>query len=316
MRTLEQGLSRIDLNLLVSLSVLIKERNVSRAAEVLYLSQPTMSRMLGNIRELLDDPLFYRKSNGLQPTSKTLELEDQLDSILYSIKGLLDGFNFSPESCEKTFRISMPPLMSKALTVPLSKAIYELAPNVTLEEYSSAADPILLLKDNDVDFSIHIKDAVVINGDYRSEVIGSTYPVIYGAIDHPLLQKENITIDDCLVYSFVDLSLDIRSGEENINPFDIKLAKQGKHRTVVLKSGQLSTLIASIEGTELLFVSNHILEEDATFNSYCKVIKRLEPEAYAVNIYIIEHRRTFTSPSHLWLRSVILGTIKDNILIS
>ena len=45
MKTLEQTLSRIDLNLLVSLSVLIKEKNVSRAAEKLFLSQPAMSRI-------------------------------------------------------------------------------------------------------------------------------------------------------------------------------------------------------------------------------------------------------------------------------
>lgn len=53
MKTLEQELSRIDLNLLVSLSVLIKERNVSRAAQKLYLSQPAMSRTLARLRDLL-----------------------------------------------------------------------------------------------------------------------------------------------------------------------------------------------------------------------------------------------------------------------
>jgi hypothetical protein len=57
MKSLEQKLSRIDLNLLVSFSMLLKERNVSRAAEKLYVSQPAMSRTLQRLRELFDDPL-------------------------------------------------------------------------------------------------------------------------------------------------------------------------------------------------------------------------------------------------------------------
>lgn len=309
MKTLEQELSRVDLNLLVSLSVLIKEKNVSRAAEKLYLSQPAMSRILGRLRELFDDPLFYRESNGLQPTAKTLELEEQLDAILFSIDNLVNNSTFSAESCEKAFRISTPPLMSKLLTAPLAKAIYDVAPKVTLEEYPSAIDPILLLKEGHVDFSIHIKDTIV-SDEYHSEKIGYTYPVIYGASDHPLLQKEDITIDDCLEYSFVDLSLDIRSTGEYLNPLDSELVKQGKKRAVALKSGQLSTLIESIKGTDRLIIGGHLLEKDSILDSSFKVIKTFDSKPYTVDLYLIEHRRTLTNSPHRWLKSMISESIK------
>lgn len=314
MKTLEQELSRIDLNLLVSLSVLIKEKNVSRAAEKLYLSQPAMSRILGRLRDLFDDPLFYRESNGLQPTAKTLELESQLDEILFSIDGLVNSTTFSAELCEKAFRISTPPLMSKLLTAPLAKAIYDIAPKVTLEEYPSAIDPILLLKEGHVDFSIHIQDTVI-NDEYHSEKIGYTYPVIYGALNHPLLQRESITIDDCLEYSFVDLSLDIRSTGEYLNPLDAELIKQGKKRTVTLRSGQLSTLIESIKDTNRLIIGGHLLEQDSTLGDKFTVIKAFNSEPYMVNINLIEHRRTLTSSPHCWLKSVIINSIKDQFFI-
>ncbi len=311
MKTLEQELSRIDLNLLVPLSVLIKERSVSRAAEKLFLSQPAMSRILGRLRDLFDDPLFYRESNGLQPTAKTLELEVQLDAILFSIDSLVNSSTFSAELCEKAFRISTPPLMSKLLTTPLAKAIYDIAPKVTLEEYPSAIDPILLLKEGHVDFSIHIQD-IVVSDEYRSEKIGYTYPVIYGASNHPLLQKENITINDCLEYSFVDLSLDIRSTGEYLNPLDSELVKQGKKRAVALKSGQLSTLIESIKGTDRLIIGGHLLEKDSILDSNFTAIKAFDTEPYMVNIYLIEHRRTLTSAPHCWLKSVITESISSN----
>ncbi len=309
MKTLEQELSRIDLNLLVSLSVLIKEKSVSRAAEKLYLSQPAMSRILGRLRDLFDDPLFYRESNGLQPTAKTLELETQLDTILFSIDGLVNGRNFVPELCEKTFRISTPPLMSKLLTAPLAKAIYDIAPKVTLEEYPSSIDPTLLLKDAHIDFSIHVKD-VAISDEYHSEKVGCMYPVIYGSADHPLLDKDHISMDDCLNYSFVDLSLDIRSTGEYLNPLDVELAKQGKRRAVALKSGQLSTLIESIKNTDRLIIGGHILEQEASLDSSFTAIKAFKQDSYAVNIYVIEHKRTLSSLPHNWLRSLIIESIK------
>jgi DNA-binding transcriptional LysR family regulator len=241
MKTLEQELSRIDLNLLVSLSVLIKEKNVSRAAEKLFLSQPAMSRILGRLRELFDDPLFYRESNGLQPTAKTLELEEQLDAILFSIDNL----------------------------------------------------------------------DTVVSDEYHSEKIGQTYPVIYGSADHPLLQKQHITIDDCLEYAFVDLSLDIRSTGEYLNSLDVELKKQGKYRNIALKSGQLSTLIESIKGTDRLIIGGHLLEKDSILDSSFKVIKTFDSKPYTVDIYLIEHRRTLTSPSHCWLKSIIIESIRS-----
>ncbi|NOH27220.1 LysR family transcriptional regulator [Vibrio mediterranei] len=315
MKTLEQELSRIDLNLLVSLSVLIKERNVSRAAEKLYLSQPAMSRTLSRLRALFDDPLFYRESNGLQPTTKTLELEPALDNILLSIDTLLNGLTFSPSQCERAFRISVPPLMSRFLTAPLAKAIKEVAPNVSLEEYPSSLDPAQLLKDGQVDFSIHVEE-VIQSEEYHCEKIGSTYPVIYGSDSHPLRDQRNISIKDCLEYQFVDLSLDVRSTQHYLNPIDIELANQGLSRNIALKSGQLSTLIESLEETDRLMISSHALSKAFEKTSNLRVIKSFSDRHYLVNIYLIEHRRTLSSPAHIWFKSLMLETLAEKITVS
>ena len=78
MNILEKKLSRIDLNLLVALSVLLNERSVSKAAQVLYISQPAMSKTLQRLRVLFDDPLFYRTASGIVPSIKANELEKLL----------------------------------------------------------------------------------------------------------------------------------------------------------------------------------------------------------------------------------------------
>ncbi len=67
------NLNRIDLNLLVYLDVLLRERNVTQAANQLSLSQPAMSNGLKRLRDLFGDPLLVRTSEGMAPTERALE---------------------------------------------------------------------------------------------------------------------------------------------------------------------------------------------------------------------------------------------------
>ena len=78
-------LSRVDLNLLVALQVLIEEQSVTRAAERLFITQPAMSKTLQRLRELFDDPLFIRSGRGLVPTPRAVELEKKLPLVLSSM---------------------------------------------------------------------------------------------------------------------------------------------------------------------------------------------------------------------------------------
>ena len=77
-----KNLHQIDLNLLVYLEVLLRERNVTQAANQLGLSQPAMSNGLRRLRALFDDPLLVRTSEGMNPTERALELEPLVKEIL------------------------------------------------------------------------------------------------------------------------------------------------------------------------------------------------------------------------------------------
>ena len=68
-------IGRVDLNLLVYLDALLRERNVTRAADLLGLSQPAMSNGLRRLRDLFEDPLLVRTSDGMAPTERAEELE-------------------------------------------------------------------------------------------------------------------------------------------------------------------------------------------------------------------------------------------------
>ncbi|WP_117232701.1 LysR family transcriptional regulator [Vibrio maerlii] len=313
MVTLEQQLSRLDLNLLVSLSVLLKEKNVTRAAQTLYLSQPAMSRTLGRLRDLFDDPLFYRESNGLVPTQKALELQQPLEELLRSMQSLVAKSAFTPDKCDQTFVLSTPPLMSTFLCIPLAMELNKQAPLASLVEFPVAKEPVQQLASRDVDFSIHIEEPAN-SIEFPSQKLGSTYPVFYVAHNHPLTKAKKVKLEDCFKYRFVDMSLDIRSSFGLSNPVDILLAKKGIERDIVFKSGQLMTLVEVMQQTDAIMVSTHRLTKlDGMEEKLVPVYAIDDDPNFIVDIYLIEHKRTATSAAHNWFKQLIISTIQDKI---
>jgi DNA-binding transcriptional LysR family regulator len=116
-------LEDIDLNLLVVFKHMLAERNVSRVAETLDLSQPAVSNALGRLRKLLGDELFLRTPSGMEPTPFAEQLADSVTYALGMIHSALNQrSSFDPTSSTRPFVIGMtdigeiyflPPLMER-----------------------------------------------------------------------------------------------------------------------------------------------------------------------------------------------------------
>ena len=77
-----EKLSRLDLNLLGCLQVLMEELSVTRTAHRLCLSQSAVSKSLAKLREQFNDPLFTRSAHGLRPTPKAVFLKPRLETLI------------------------------------------------------------------------------------------------------------------------------------------------------------------------------------------------------------------------------------------
>lgn len=128
------NIERVDLNLLVYLDVLLTERNVSRSAEQLGITQPAMSNGLKRLRNLFDDPILVRTSEGMMPTKRALELQPLVREMLNATKAVLQPINeFVPESSTHTFRIMASDYIEATLIVPLMQELRKVAPKATLD---------------------------------------------------------------------------------------------------------------------------------------------------------------------------------------
>ncbi len=129
----EIDLSRIDLNLLVLLAVLLDERHVGRAADKLNLSPSAVSHSLSRLRRLFNDPLFLKTPKGVVPTERALGLAGPVAEVLERIKGLVATSGpFEPATSARRFTIGAPDAVSAVFLPRLLAEVRHRAPRVDI----------------------------------------------------------------------------------------------------------------------------------------------------------------------------------------
>ncbi|MCX0437438.1 MULTISPECIES: LysR family transcriptional regulator [Aeromonas] len=131
---MDSSLARLDLNLLAVFDMLMQERNVTRAAERLHLSQSTISHALGRLRVALDDPLFVMSRREMMPTERAKALAGPVRQALAMLEqGLRQAKGFDPATARRIFRIATPGSVEHGLVPVLVDRLHRQAPHCRLE---------------------------------------------------------------------------------------------------------------------------------------------------------------------------------------
>ena len=109
----EMDLRRIDLNLLVALDVLLDERNVTRAAARLGLSQPAVSRALARLRLVFGDALLVEGRGGYVLSARAEAIRPRLRAVLAEVGALLAARAFDPATAGGRLRLMTPDLLRR-----------------------------------------------------------------------------------------------------------------------------------------------------------------------------------------------------------
>lgn len=150
-------LQGLDLNLLIALDALLTERNVTRAAERIHISQPGMSAALQKLRHHFSDQLLERIGRNMELTARGRALAEPVKSILSQVRDLSDqSSRFDPAVARRVFRISATTYGCELLATPLISALRERAPLVSVQFEELTADTAERILDGQVDFAITI----------------------------------------------------------------------------------------------------------------------------------------------------------------
>ena len=127
-------LDKIDLHLIRVLHTVLVERNVSRAALRLGMTQPAVSTALRRLRELAGDPLLVRSGAGMQPTDAALRMVEPAAAILTAAEGLfIQSRSFDPAQAQRTFRIAASDYLDPLFLPQLVARLKEQAPHCPVE---------------------------------------------------------------------------------------------------------------------------------------------------------------------------------------
>lgn len=128
------NIRRVDLNLLIYLDVLLREKNVTRAAEQLGITQPAMSNGLRRLRDLFGDPLLIRTSDGMTATEKAKEIQPVLRKILNDVQHIVEpDDDFNAYESRKIFRIMCSDYAEATLLPNIVTRMRTLAPSIILD---------------------------------------------------------------------------------------------------------------------------------------------------------------------------------------
>ncbi|MCB1615153.1 MAG: LysR family transcriptional regulator [Pseudomonadales bacterium] len=128
------SLRRFDLNLLPVFDVLIEERNITRSAQRLAMSQPAVSHALSRLRQQLNDPLLVRSGDGMQPSPRALQIHQELQTSLNSIERTLSPQpHFEAINTERQFSIATTDYVEALILPPLLTRLQKDAPGIRLQ---------------------------------------------------------------------------------------------------------------------------------------------------------------------------------------
>ncbi len=251
------NISRIDLNLLVYLDVLLRERNVTKAAQQLGISQPAMSNGLKRLRDLFNDPLLVRTSEGMTPTERAEELQPQIRDILTATEQAVQTRAAFDEGCsERIFRIMASDYAESTLIPHVLKRLREQAPGIRLDIMTPSDVSFLDVEQGKVDMVINRFDEMP-QSFHQTTVWRDSFSCLLSA-QNPILN--DFSLDNYLQAQHVWVSKTGMGVGHGVDPRDTQklgwvdaaLKKLGKQRRITVFTRHYTSACLLAEQRDLI----------------------------------------------------------------
>lgn len=289
-------LQQVDLNLFLVFDAVYQERNLTRAAVLLSVTQPAISNALNRLRRSLGDPLFVRTAQGMLPTPVAENLAPKVSAALQLLEaGARVGDSFNARESTKVFRISLNDLAEVSLLPSLLELLQHEAPGIRIESYYVARDDLVAeLAAGSVDLGLDVP----LRGQLQlchAPLITNPYVCLLRP-DHPVEKLE--TIEDYLQLQHVLVS-NRRSGLGHI---DIALESLGQARHISLRMPHY------IMGAQAVMRSDLALTAPVSITAHLALKALPLPFQVApVGWNLYWHKQADEDPANIWLRQRLLA---------
>jgi DNA-binding transcriptional LysR family regulator len=305
-------LNRFDLNLLIALDALLREKNVTRAGERVYLSQSSMSGALQRLRDYFGDELLVRAGREFELTPRAQALVEPIRDILLRTQAALEVEpTFDPASTTRVFSIVMSDYCFVAFMREVVKRLQKEAPGITCRVESLDSSSVKRLEAGDVHFCLLpetpqlIGSVALINEAGKSATLRRSRLFTDDWVcavwrDHPTV-GDTLTLEEYLAlpHAVADFGFGTNTVE------DLAVRRDGLRLTTPVSYAGFSALPMLLAGTPLVATIQRRL---GTFLEPSFPIKLLSPPISLAPIQetLFWHERHEFEPGHMWLRKLMI----------
>lgn len=298
-------MSMPDLNLLVTLDVLLAERSVARAALRLRLSPSAMSRALARLRETLGDPLLVRAGRGLVPTPRALELQERVSQLVQDANAVLrPEKSLNLERLVRTFTLRTSEGFAENFGPALIALVGRDAPGVRLRFVQKPDKHSGPLREGAVDLETGVVERTTapelrVQALFRDRYVG----VVRSG--HALTQGE-ITPARYAMGRHISVS---REGLEK-GPIDEALQPFGLERVIATIVSGFATAVALARGSDLIATVPERHTGNLRTGMHSFALPVATPE---FTVSMLWHPRLEADPAHGWLRKCVRDVCAEQL---
>lgn len=298
--------SSLDLNLLAALEVLLAERNVTRAARRLGLTQSSTSHALARLREALGDPLLVRAGRAMVPTPRAEALAAPLGRALAELRRVVrQEAVFDPRTSTRTFALACPDLVVSFLP-SLTAALAKEAPRARLDvRASTGLDIGGALSASAIDAALAPATAEDAPGLAR-RVLGRVTFCVLARKGHPALSGRSWDLDAWLRYPHVV----VHTGSSGPGIIGAALDRAGRARAIGMTAPSFLVAPFVVAESDFLFAAPRELSLGIA-RRLGLVVLDLPIAVPKVPVALLWHERMQADPGHTWFREHVAAAARS-----
>lgn len=297
----------LDFKLLFVFQALMRYRKVSAVAEELDISQPTISRCLGRLREHFKDPLFVRTHHGMDPTPRALTIADTVSQILELYHAeLVQASQFDPQASKRNFKVAASDIGHLVVIPRLIKTLEVTAPGIRVTAVPLGFKAMINeLETGEVDLALGAFPKLYA-GVYEQSLYTEHYVCMVRG-DHPFIQ-DRITEEEFKQAQHVIVSAyGLGHVHQQIEKKLLQVCPSEKVR-IVSHSFLVSALL--IEQSDfILTIPSRVAETIGRSHNLRTLQSPIELPNFNAKLYW--HERFHREPANQWLRRTIASFFKE-----
>ncbi|HAB80261.1 MAG TPA: LysR family transcriptional regulator [Glaciecola sp.] len=294
------NLHRIDLNLFAVFDAIYTAGSLTRAADVLCITQPAVSNSLARLRDMLNDPLFVRTGHSMTPTPVAQNIIVPARAALELLrKSVQESHTFDPLIAEKQFNFASRDLLEVSILPRLLAHLEDGSPNITLANFEISRSKVVSeMANGNLDF---FADASTFTDPHLHKAcIATDRYVVLARKNHPKL-KNGLDLE-----TFLDMNhINVTYRHDGSSAVDVVLDNLGHKRCIKFHSQHFLTVPSALVKTDMVACMPYHLAKHYDLAMY-----EMPIDMPAMEYFLYWHVSMNEDHAHRWMREQIMEVAK------